>query len=262
MNNLPTQQLFIRISKNSLSFARYCGEEEGICYEPYELKTGISMAANLREAFKTSNLLLKAPLKATVILDSPTMLVPLEDFQAEEMEEQYRMVFPACEGQTLEMSVVPALKNMAVFSINKDLKNVLNDHFEELRIKPLMSAVWEYLLRRSYGCNNKKLYAYFHDGQMELFSFNRTHFAFANTFEADSPENALYFILGVWKQIGCQAKIDDLFICGKPAQKEKLNEELKQFLGRIFYINPSADFNRAPATQILNFPLDLMLHFV
>lgn len=262
MDNQSTQQLYIRISKDSLSFAMNCGGEEGICYEPYEVKTGISMAANLREAFKTSNLLRRASLKATVIVDSPTMLIPLEDFQAEEMEEQYRMVYPSCESSSLEMSVVPALKNMAVFSVDKDIKTVLNDHFEEIRIKPLMSAVWEYLLKRSYGGNNKKLYAYFHDGQVELCSFHRNRFSFVNTFEADTTPNAIYFILGVWKEIGGQAMIDDLFICGKPTEKEKLNEDLKQFLARVFFINPSADFNRAAATQILNFPLDLMLYFV
>lgn len=261
MNRQTTQQLYIRISKNSLSFAMDCGDE-GICYEPYEVKAGISMAVNLREAFKTSELLRKAPLKATVIIDSPTMLVPIEEFQAEEMEEQFHMVFSSCKGEAIEMSVVPALKNMAVFSMSRDLKTVLNDHFEDLRIKPLMSSVWEYLLRRSYGSNNKKLYAYFHDGKMELCCFQRTRFAFVNTFEADSPENAIYFILGVWKQIGAMAKVDDLFICGTPALKDKMNGELKQFLARIFYINPAADFNRAPATQILNMPFDMMLQLM
>ena len=160
------------------------------------------------------------------------------------------------------MAVVPSLKNMAVFSINKDLKNVLNDHFEEVRIKPLMSSVWEYLQKRSLGTNNKKMYAYFHDGQMEVCSFNRTRVAFANKFEADNAENALYFILGSWKQIGGQAVSDDLYLCGNIADREKMIQDIKKFLTRVFYINPSADFNRAPATQILNFPLDLILQFV
>lgn len=239
-----------------------CGGEEGICFEPYDVKAGISMAANLREAFKTSNLLRRASLKTTVLLDSPTMLVPLEDFQADEMEEQYRFVYPSCEGKALEMSVIPALKNMAIFSISKDLKTVLNDHFEEVRIKPLMASVWEFLLRRSYGSNNKKLYAYFHDDKMELCSFNRNHFAFVNSFDADTQANSVYFILGAWKLICGKAMVDDLYLCGKIADREKLTESLKQFLARVFYINPSADFNRSPITQILNFPLDLMLQFV
>lgn len=238
------------------------GGEEGICFEPYEVKSGISMAANLREAFKSSNLLRRVCQKVTVLLDSPTMLVPLEDFQAEEVEVQYRFVYPKSEGDSIEMSVVPAFKNMAIFSINKDLKNVLNDHFGEVKIKPLMASVWDFLLKRSLGSNNKKMYAYFHDGKVDICSFHRTRFAFANTFEAESMQNAMYFILGAWKQIGGQAMLDDLYLCGNIDNREKLTEDLKQFLARVFFINPSADFNRAPATQILNFPLDMILHLV
>lgn len=262
MKQLTTQQLLIRISDNSLSFAMNLGGEEGICFEPYEVKSGISMAANLREAFKTSDLLRRACQKATVILDSPTMLVPLEDFQAEEMEQQFRFVYPSCEDKSIEMSVIPAVKNMAIYAISKDLKNVLNDHFEEVRIKPLMASVWDFFLKRSFGSNSKKLYAYFHDGKVELCSFNRTRVAFANCFEAENIPNSLYFILGAWKQIGGQAMMDDLYLSGKIDEREELTEELKQFLARVFYINPSADFNRAPATQILNFPLDMILQFV
>lgn len=262
MKQTTTQHLLIRISDNSLSFAMDLGGQEGICFEPYEVKSGISMAANLREAFKSSNLLRRVCQKVTVILDSPTMLVPLEDFQAEEVEQQYRFVYPKSEGDTIEMSVIPASKNMAVFSINKDLKNVLVDHFGEVKIKPMMASVWDYFLKRSFGSKNKKMYAYFHDGKMDLCSFHRTSFAFSNSFEADSITNSIYYILGAWKQVRGQAMVDDLYICGNIDDREKLTEDLKQFLARVFYINPVADFNRTPASQIPNFPLDMILQFV
>ena len=50
----PQQRLIIRISRNSLMFASINNEGEGaISFYPYVLKSGISMAANLREAFRT-----------------------------------------------------------------------------------------------------------------------------------------------------------------------------------------------------------------
>ena len=56
MNN---KTLTIRVGKNTLSFSMIdnANGQQPIVYEPYVVKSGISMAANLREAFKTSDLL-------------------------------------------------------------------------------------------------------------------------------------------------------------------------------------------------------------
>lgn len=54
-NNIITKKprLTIRIGKHSLSFSALSAEAaEGITFEPYTVRSGISMAANLREAFK------------------------------------------------------------------------------------------------------------------------------------------------------------------------------------------------------------------
>ena len=52
------KRLTIRISKNSLSFAvADTAGEQPVRYEPFILKSGISLAANMREAFKSAELL-------------------------------------------------------------------------------------------------------------------------------------------------------------------------------------------------------------
>lgn len=257
-----TQQLIIRISNDSLTFAKDLGGEKGVSFEPYEVKGGISMAANLREAFRTSPLLRQGDEKVMVIVDAPSLIVPLEDFQKDEMEVQYKYVFPATEGESVEACILPSFRNAAVFSISKDLKNVLTDHFREVKLKPIIATVWEYLLKRSYAGNNKKLYAYFHDGKMDLCSFARNRFAFVNTYEVDNSHDALYFILGAWKQIGATAMVDDLFLAGRVPEKETLMNDAKQFLARVFHISPSVEFSNTDLTQNIAMPLDLMLEFV
>ena len=59
-NNNTTPQglsprMTIRVSKGSLIFAiADTDHPHNIIYEPYTAKSGVSMAANLREAFKTA----------------------------------------------------------------------------------------------------------------------------------------------------------------------------------------------------------------
>ena len=70
--------------------------------------------------------------------------------------------------------VLPDLNAIAVFAINKDLKLVIDDHFKDIRIQPLMQSVWTHLYRRSYAGPRRKLYVYFHEKRMEVSVSNKT----------------------------------------------------------------------------------------
>ena len=63
-------RLTIRVAKGSLSFSvpdNSAGTQ--IIYEPYVPKSGVSMPANLREAFKTVPLLSRPLTRAQVLID-------------------------------------------------------------------------------------------------------------------------------------------------------------------------------------------------
>lgn len=50
-NNIQQARLTIRVSRNTLSFSVVDREaEHQLIYEPYTVKSGVSMAANLRQA--------------------------------------------------------------------------------------------------------------------------------------------------------------------------------------------------------------------
>lgn len=256
-----TQQFVIRISDSDLSFAMRGSGSTAIVFQPYAMKTGMSAAANLREAFRESEILGRAGQRVTALVDSKVMLVPIEDYQAEEAEEQYNFIYPKQEGVMVVDTVLPALGSVAVHAVNKDINTVLSDNFDEVRIMPLMAQMWEFLMQRSFGGTNKKVYAYFHDGMMDVCSFVRNRFRFCNTFRVADSHDALYFLLGVWKMIGAKAMTDDLFLLGKIPAREILTRDAKQFLRRVYYINPVADFNRADFTQVENMPFDMMVAF-
>ena len=59
-----------------------------------------------------------------------------------------------------------------------------------------------------------------------------------------------------------QTEQDELHLVGDIPEKETITEELKKYLKKVYIINPSADFNEAPATQIKNMPYDLMTLYV
>ena len=152
-NNKNWQQarLTIRVSYNSLSFSVVDRDaEHQVIYEPYTVKSGVSLAANLRQALKESDLLTRGYAKVRVYIDTPLLIVPIEDFHEEDLDTIYRHAFTGHDSDTILYRVQPSLNVVAVFCINKDLKLVVEDHFANVRFTPILQPVWNYLHQRSF----------------------------------------------------------------------------------------------------------------
>ena len=262
-DNMTNQRLVIRISRNSLSFAAVNIEGNGqIDFEPYTLNPGISMAANMREAFRTQPMLQTAYGRVLVMIDTPALMTPIELFHEEEQRTLYLHSYEGHEQDEIAHTVLPDLNCVAIFSVNRDLKLVLDDHFTQPTFIAAIAPVWRYLHQRSYVGVREKLFAYFHDRHMEVFSYGQNRFKFCNTFEARDAHDALYFLLYTWKQISLQADRDEMHLVGDIYEQEWLTGELQKYIKRVYTINPSGDFNRSAVTQIEGMPYDLMTLFV
>lgn len=264
-NDIKTLQsrLTIRVSRHTLSFATIDKNfENEFIYEPYTIRSGISIAANLREAFKTATLLLRNYQRVQVIVDSNVMLVPIEEFHDLDYVSLYEQTMEKKEADIVIHYVLPNLNVIAVFAINKDLKMVIEDHFQDIRILPLMQPVWTGLHKRSFTGRRRKLYVYFHDEKMEVFSFDKNRFKFCNTYSTHHLSDSIYYILHVWKLLTLDPLHDELHLVGQIRQESLLVQTLQEYILSTFIINPSADYNRAPITQIKNLPYDMITLFI
>lgn len=168
-NRTQQARLTIRVSKNTLSFSVVDREaEHQLIYEPYTVKSGVSIAANLRQAFSESDLLQRGYTKVRVYIDSPILLVPIEEFHEEDLPVLYQHAFTGHNGDVILHKVQPNLNVVAVFPINKDLKMVVEDNFKDVRFTPIMQPIWNYLHQRSFTGIHRKLYAYFHDKKVDI----------------------------------------------------------------------------------------------
>lgn len=258
-NNTLQARLTIRVGKNTLSFSAVDREaEHQLVYEPYTVKSGVSMAANLRQAFGESDLLQRGYQKVRLFVDAPLLLVPVEEFREEEREVLCRHAFPATAGDAVLHRVQPQLNAVAVFPVNKDLRMVVEDHFPDVRFTPVMQPVWNFLHKRSFTGIHQKLFAYFHDQRVDIFCFEKNRFKFSNSFPASHAKDALYFVLHVWKLLGLSQQHDELHLAGDVPDREWLLYNAKLYVRKTVLLNPSAEFNRAPITEIRGMQLDLL----
>lgn len=260
------EKLIIRLSHNGLSFTVVCpsNAESPVSYEAYDVKNGISMAANMREAFRTVSLLGEEYQRIQVLVDAPVLMVPVDLYQEQQKETLYFHSFPqATSANDVLANVLPDLNCVALYSVNRDLKMVIDDHFPgQAQFLCATIPVWHHLHQRSFTGIRNKLYGYFHDQRLDVFSFQQNRFKFCNSFDAQRRADSLYFLLYVWKQLNLQPEHDELHLVGAIPEAEELLKELRQYLKRAYIINPSADFNRSSVTQIEGMPYDLMTFIV
>ena len=245
ISSFKNSRFVFRIGANTLSFATLQGENhDSFVYEPYTVHSGISMSANLREAFKENALLSSGIKRAWVFLDTPVVMVPLEEFVVSEKEVLYNSVTTSNNGVEILHHVMPEVNAVALFPINKDLKLVLTDNIEDVRFAPVMRSVWRYMHRRSFTGVRKKLFVYFHDKKIDIFCFNKNRFKFTNSFDVSHSQDAVYFMMG---------KIENpqLYV-----------DNLQRYINKVYVINPTAEFNRHPITQVKGMSLDLIIHFI
>lgn len=256
-------RLTIRVGRKSLSFAvADAAAENQILFEPYTVKSGISMAANLREAFRSADLLSEDYDRAMVMVDTPALLIPVEEFDETTREDLFHHAFSGHANDVVMHNILPGLNAVAVFGVNKDLKLVIDDHFSDVKMMVASSPVWNHLHQRSFTGNRRKLYGYFHDKRLDIVCFDKNRFKFCNTFDADRYMDAVYFLLYVWKHLVFDAHKDEMHLCGSILDKEQLLGELRKYVQNVYVINPSADFNRAPITQIKGLPYDVTTYYV
>lgn len=253
-------RLVIRVGTGSLSFSTT--EHDQVVCENYQLNSGISLAANLREALQSSAVLGGNYQRVLVMIDSPVLMIPVDLFREEQAEELYHHAITPKEHSVVKHTVLPDLNCVAVFAVNRDLTVVLSDHYDDLRYTPVAAPVWRHLHQRSYTGPHKKMYGYFHDRHIDVFSFADNRFKFCNQFVANNLNDALYYLLSAWKQVGLAADHDELYLVGQLPDCDALIEECRKFIKRVFFINPSGEFNRAAVTQIEGMPYDLITLFV
>lgn len=257
------QRLVVRVSQGTLAFAVPDPSAKGqLLFEPYVMKSGISVAANLRDAFTSSVLLQRGYQRALVMTDAKPMMLPVDEYADDDVATLYEYAFTKKENEMLVHTVLPDLNTVAVFAFNKDLHQVFADHFSDLRVEPLMLPVWTYLHRRSFSGAGRKLYAYFHENVLEVFCFLQNRFRFYNRFEVGNPHDAVFFLLYVWKQLSFQVRHDALCLSGNIPDEDELMRLLQRYVPNVQRIHASAEFLRAPVTQVKGITFDLITRFV
>ena len=231
-------RLIIRADASSLIFAIGSSTSpHSFITECYQVNRSISLAANLRTFFGTSELLQSGYTKVVLLLASPVLLVPLEEYRSDsDLTSLYLHTFILGDNSLLQCNVLPWFNAVSVFSVDKALKSVVDGHFCDVRIVNVRESVWQYLRHYALSGDRHKLFAYFHSHQVDIFCFARDRFRFSNTFDASRSNDVVYYLLSVWNHLGLDVHVDELHLIGMPPDMEVVKASLLRYLRHVYVI--------------------------
>ena len=228
-----SQQLVIRIGQSTLALLLHDGHQIAH-YEETVMRSGISTAANLRDWLKAQPLLMAPHATTTILLHTPTLIVPLDEFDTADTNALYTYTFSGHDRDVVTHTVLNDRHAVVVFGIDKDLDTVLTDQYGSCRWLPVCLPVWRRMGGRGgHHRERQRLHVYFHDGQADVFSFNGSHFKFSNQFPATHAKDALYYVLNAFTQQGMKATRDEVVVLGALPNRKWFVEQLGQYVGSV-----------------------------
>ena len=243
--------MIIRIGNDTIAILSQHNVEDQSGYACIDMRGGMSASANLREAFLSHPLLKTSDDKVVVLVDAPTMMVPLEEFSESDKE----IIFDhTCSGheQDLKMHyVMEKLHAVALFALEKDIKTVINDHFTQALFVPVSAPLWLQAASQAEGAR-QRLYAFFHDGKTDVACIHRRRFKFANTFSASYAHDALYYILSAFSYLGMKTERDEVVMLGTTPHKPWLTTNILSYVGHASFNDGDAIGLRATLHTILS----------
>ena len=129
----------------------------------------------------------------------------------------------------MHYEMLPALEVIEVFVVDAEIEATILRHYPHASIHSYFGQLMNKMLskdKRQRG-TEKRLYVHSNGSQLFMFTYENGKLQFANSFEATTLSNQLYFLLYVWKQLGMDQRND---VCMLLSKDKTLETELRKYI--------------------------------
>lgn len=172
--------------------------------------------------------------KVRVVIDSDSTCIPLDEFRREGLKDYYKLVFDNVdlEANNVCYTLLPQIDVVEAFSVPKDVCETVSAVYPDVVYTNSYATV---MGRTAQFCKSRNLsscplFAYVQRAQLFLFSIFQDKLVFANSFTIEHEQNALYFLLSVWKELELDVHENPCFISGDPEPSKQLAEQARSYL--------------------------------
>ena len=185
----------------------------------------------------------------------------LECFRKEEAHALYRLTYAQEKTGKTYYNILPHLEIAQIFTVDHEVERILNQHFPGIRFYHSHTMILEKLWLLAQQ-DKRQLYAYFDEKEVFVFGYRAQQLCYANTFPADVADNAVYFILSVWKDLKMDVRQEECILLGNGNIKDDTAQLLARYLQNVRNTNAADIYRRSTLARNQQLPFDLLALWV
>ena len=245
--------LTIRIHSEQFLFSLYNPvDDASYFYFPIEKEKQSSAFSSFQDVF-FDNEFFSLPFRKTYIINytSTFTYVPSFIFEKKDRKEYLKFLFKDKpnkilyhELQTPEITIL--------HDIQYGIYEFFQRSFVDGQIIHHTAPLIAYFRDKTPTVNRNKVVVNLQNKEMDVLCFSHNNFLLGNHFNCQQIENAVYYILFIWKQMKFDQLRDFVYITGDVNSKRKLMEQLREYLHNIIPVNitPEAHFSQIDTRMI------------
>ncbi len=234
--------LTIEVSSKDYSFSIYNPIEDGSYFHDEIDRTNHPDAfAAFKDCFYENDFFSLTYRKVFLINRTPAFtFVPTVVFNEKDKEDYFKINFTEIHGKILLQPVQRAGLTI-LHTIPEDVYDFFSRSFTDVRFVHHLSPLLVYFQDKSRFGNTHKLILNLQSDVLDILCYSSSgEFLFANSFQYKHMNEAVYYILFIWKQFNFNQQKDFIHVAGNSSRKQELMELLQKYIHHVVPVNIAA----------------------
>jgi hypothetical protein len=167
--------------------------------------------------------------------DSSYTFVPSPLFHPSDAGQYFYLNHPKKLNKKIESETVKAYDLVNVFSVEEQVIQNLKNVFKDFTLHHHMTALLQSVKMLSGKDNERQAYVHFRNSWVDILVTEDKKLILANSFNYKSIEDAVYYILSVFEQLGLNPHSIGLTIMGEIEKESAISQLLCKYLANISY---------------------------
>lgn len=172
-------------------------------------------------------------------------IVPDAIFEESQAESIFALNRRIADDEVIQYSKLPKSQTVIIFSVKKEIINLLNSLFVKYSIFPQSHSFIESGLTRtkiSEKPNRQRMFVQIFEDFFEVLVIDKAQIANYNTYSYKSPNDILYFIVNTFEQLGLSQEDCEVVLSGFIEPDNLAIVHLKKFVRTAYFESINMDF--------------------
>ena len=214
---------------------------------------------SLEDAVYDNQLLLQDFDRIDILIHTDNYIIVPSDVDDEEViADLFRHERPSFKGETIA-NRSEQIGATVVTGVDAKLLGFLRRTFFNPRIMNWIYPQCAYFGDKSRAGNDRKMYAHFRDGRIDITAFSRGKLLMANTFTYRDPMDAVYFIMAARQSLDFDQHRDPLLLVGDTNVRDAIVPTLREYVALVMPVIFPSTMSGALRQNAADTPFPLIL---